>query len=135
VSTQDSLAERYGAPSASRRRVLVIATVGLALVFLGWLAWTIAGQTDTEVTSELESFSIIDDATVSAVLVVRLADDDVEASCRLRALAMDHNTVGELAFTPDPEAGDRQVVEIRTERRAFAVESLGCTAEGQKTPR
>jgi hypothetical protein len=115
--------------------VLVIATVGLALVFLGWLAWTIAGQTDTEVTSELESFSIIDDATASAVLVVRLADDDVVASCRLRALAMDHNTVGELAFTPDPEAGDRQVVEIRTERRAFAVESLGCTAEGQKTPR
>jgi hypothetical protein len=135
VSTQDSLAERYGAPSAARRSVLVIATVVCALMFLGWLTWTVAGHTSAEVTSELEGYSIIDDSTVSAVLVVSLADDDVEASCRLRALAEDHNTVGELAFTPDPEAGDRQVVEIRTERRAAVVESLGCTAEGQKTPR
>jgi hypothetical protein len=69
------------------------------------------------------------------VLVVSLADDDVKASCRLRAIAEDHNTVGEVAFAPDPAAGQRQVIEIRTERRATAVESLGCTADGQKTPR
>jgi hypothetical protein len=135
VSTQDSLAERYGAPSAARRRVLVIATTLLAVVFLGWLGWTVVGHTNTEVTSELEGFSVIDDSTVSAVLVVSLADDDVEASCRLRAIAEDHTTVGELAFTPDPGAGRRQVVEIRTDRRATAVESLGCTAEGQNKPR
>ena len=69
------------------------------------------------------------------MLVVSLADDDVEATCRLRAFAEDHTTVGELAFTPDPDAGRRQVVEIRTERRATSVESLGCTADGQKRPR
>jgi hypothetical protein len=135
VSTQDSLAERYGAPSPLRRRVLISATVLLAVVFLGWLAWTVAGHTSTQVTSELEGFSIVDDSTVSAVLVVSLADDDVQASCRLRAIAEDHATVGEVAFTPDPGAGRRQVVEIRTERRATAVESLGCTAEGQNKPR
>jgi len=135
VSTQDGLAERYGAPSATRRRVLVSATVVLALVFLGWLAWTVAGHTRTQVTSELEGFSVVDDSTVSAVLVVSLADDDVDASCRLRAIAEDHATVGEVAFTPDPAAGSRQVVEIRTERRATAVESLGCTADGQNKPR
>ena len=134
MSTQDSLAERYGAPSANRRRVLVIATTAIAVVFLGWLAWSVVGNTRTEVTSELEGFSIVDDSTVSVVLVVSL-DDDVEASCRLRAIAEDHATVGELAFTPDPAAGRRQVVEIRTERRATAVESLGCTAEGQNKPR
>ncbi len=54
-----------------------------------------------------------------------------EATCRLRAFAEDHTTVGELAFTPDPDAGRRQVVEVRTERRATALESLGCTADGQ----
>jgi len=135
VSTQDSLAERYGAPSPLRRRVLISATVLLAVVFLGWLAWTVAGHTSTQVTSELEGFSIIDDSTVSAVLVVSLDDDDVRASCRLRAIAEDHATVGEVAFTPDPAAGRRQVVEIRTERRATAVESLGCTADGQNKPR
>jgi hypothetical protein len=135
MSTQDALAERYGAPSPGRRRLLVGATVVLALVFLGWLAWTVAGHTRTQVTSELEGFSILDDSTVSAVLIVSLADDDVEATCRLRAFAEDHTTVGEVAFTPDPDAGRRQVVEIRTERRATAVESVGCTAEGQNRPR
>jgi hypothetical protein len=87
------------------------------------------------VTSELEGFSVIDDSTVSVVLVVSLRDDVVGASCRLRAFAEDHNTVGELAFTPEPGAGRRHVVEIRTDRRATAVESLGCTAEGQPQPR
>lgn len=135
MSTQDGLAERYGAPSPARRRALITATVLLALVFLGWLAWTVAGHTRTQVTSELEGFSVVDDSTVSAVLVVSLDDDDVEASCRLRAIAEDHATVGEIAFTPDPAAGRRQVVEIRTERRATSVESLGCTAEGQNKPR
>ena len=135
MSTQDALTERYGAPSAARRRLLLVATVLLALVFLGWLAWTVAGHSRTQVTSELEGFSVIDDSTVSAVLVVNLQDDDVEASCRLRAFAEDHTTVGELAFTPDPTAGRRQVVEIRTERRATSVESLGCTADGQNRPR
>ena len=135
MSTQDALDERYGAPSPLRRRLLVVATVALALVFLGWLAWTVAGHTRTQVTSELEGFSVVDDSTVSAVLVVSLHDDEVEASCRLRAFAEDHTTVGELSFTPDITAGRRQVVEIRTERRATSVESLGCTADGQKRPR
>jgi hypothetical protein len=135
VSTQDSLAERYGVPSANRRRLLVAATVVLALVFLGWLAWTVVGSTQTQVTSELQAFSVVDDSTVSVVLLVSLADDDVRATCRLRAFAEDHTTVGELAFTPEPAAGQRQTVEMRTERRATAVESLGCTADGQKRPR
>jgi Domain of unknown function (DUF4307) len=129
------MAERYGAPPAYRRRLMVAATVVLALVFLGWLAWTVAGHTKTQVTSELEGFSILDDSTASAVLIVSLADDGVEATCRLRAYAEDHTTVGELAFTADPAAGRRQVVEIRTERRATSVESLGCTADGQKRAR
>ncbi len=135
MSTQDALTQRYGAPSALRRRMLLVATVVLALLFLGWLGWTVVGHTDTEVTSELEGFSVIDGSRVSAVLLVRLADDDVRATCRLRALAVDHATVGELAFTPDPDGGRRQVVEIRTDRLATAVESLGCTAPGQNRPR
>ncbi|MBJ7356552.1 DUF4307 domain-containing protein [Nocardioides sp.] len=135
MSTQDAMAERYGAPSPARRRALVIATVGIALVFLGWLAWTVAGHTQTEVTSEMEGFSVIDDSTVSVVLVVSLDEEAEGASCRLRAFAEDHTTVGELAFAPDPGAGRRNVVEIRTDRRATAVESLGCTTDGQKQPR
>ena len=135
VSAQDTLAERYGAPSPGRRRLVVAVTGVLVLAFAVWLGWTVYEHATPEVTSELETFSIKDDHTVTAVLLVSLADADVRASCTLRAYAEDHTTVGELTFTPDPSKGRRQVQTIRTERRATSVESQGCTAPGQDRPR
>jgi hypothetical protein len=135
VSGQDTIAERYGAPAPWRRRALVSASVALAVVFLVWLAWSVYEHATPQVTSELETFSVDDDHTVTAVLVVSLDSSDVKASCTLRAYAEDHTTVGELTFTPDPSKGRRQVQTIRTERRATSVESIGCTAPGQDRPR
>ena len=63
----------------------------------------------------------------TAVVEVDL-DEGADASCRVRALAEDHSTVGELAFTP---TDGRNEVEVRTERRATTVEWLGCKAPGQ----
>jgi hypothetical protein len=135
VSAQSTLEERYGAPSRGRRRLLVLLSAVLAVAFVGWLAWVIHDQTSPEVSSELETFSIDDAHTVTAVLVVHLASDDVKASCLLRAYAEDHTTVGDHSFTPDPSAGRRQVVTFRTERQATSVEKVGCTAPGQDRPR
>jgi cytoskeletal protein RodZ len=135
VSAQDTLRERYGAPAPWRRRAVIAASALVAAVFLGWLAWTVYEHSTPEVTSELESFSIEDDHSATAVLVVTLDSSDVEASCTLRAYATDHTTVGELTFTPDPSKGRRQVETIRTERRATSVENIGCTAPGQDRPR
>jgi hypothetical protein len=135
VSAQDTLRERYGAPAPWRRRVVIIAVVVLAAVFLGWLAWAIYAHATPKVTSELESFTVVDDHSVTAVLVVILDSTDVKASCTLRAYAADHTTVGELTFTPDPGQGRRQTETIRTERRATSVENIGCTAPGQDRPR
>ena len=135
MSRQDTLAQRYGAPAPWRRRALVVASVALAVVFVAWLAWTVYEQATPQVTSELEPFSVEDDHTVTAVLVVSLDSADVKASCTLRAYAEDHTTVGELTFTPDPSKGRRQVQTIRTERRATSVEKIGCTAPGQDRPR
>jgi len=135
VSAQDTLGERYGTPAPWRRRALVVASVGVALVFLGWLAWTVYEHSTPRVTSELETFSIEDDHTATAVIVVTLDSADVKASCTLRAYAADHTTVGELTFTPEPSEGRRQVETIRTERRATSVENIGCTAPGQDRPR
>ena len=107
----------------------------LVLAALGWLVWSVWSHSTPQVTSELETYDVLDDYTVTATLVVELADDDVEATCTLQALAEDHTVVGELTFTPDPQLGQRQVQEIRTERRATAVTTLGCTAPGQNRPR
>jgi Domain of unknown function (DUF4307) len=139
VSAQDTsaqrMAERYGVPSPWRRRALIAGSSALVLVFAAWLAWVVYDHSTPSVTSELESFSVEDDHSVTAVLVVSLDDTDVVASCTLRAYAEDHTTVGELSFRPDPSLGRRQVQTIRTDRRATAVESLGCTAPGQDRAR
>jgi len=135
VSAQDTLNDRYGAPSPLRRRATIAAAAALAVVFAAWLGWTVYEHSTPQVTSELETFSVQDDHHVTAVLVVSLDAVDVKASCTLRAYAEDHTTVGELTFTPDPTQGKRQVQTIRTDRRATSVESQGCTAPGQDRPR
>ena len=135
MSAQDTLDQRYGVARPWRRRALVGACAVLVLAFGAWVAWTVFEHATPSVTSELETFSVDDDHTVTAVLVVALDSADVRATCTLRALAEDHATVGELTFTPDPGQGKRQVQTIKTDRRATSVTSLGCTAPGQDQPR
>jgi len=135
VSAQDTLSGRYGAPAPWRRRATIAASAAVAALFLAWLAWAVYDHSTPQVTSQLETYSIVDDHTATAVLVVSLDSAEVRASCTLRAYAEDHSTVGELTFTPDPAAGRRQVETIRTERKATSVESIGCTAPGQNDPR
>jgi hypothetical protein len=134
VSAQETLDERYGARRGPSRRTLVVVATVLAVAFLGWLAWVIAVETTPEVTSELETFSIDGDHSATAVLLVKLADADVQAQCTLRAYAEDHTTVGELTFEPDPSTR-RQTQQVRTERKATSVEKVGCTAPGQDRAR
>jgi hypothetical protein len=135
VTAQDHLSERYGAPAPWRRRTVLVVAVVLAAAFLGWLGWAVYEHSTPQVTSELETFSIDDDHSATAVVVVTLDSADVKAECTVRAYAADHTNVGERTFTPDPSKGRRQTVTIRTERRATSVESLGCTAPGQDRPR
>lgn len=132
MSQPTDLADRYGAPSPRRRQALVGVCVVLAAAFLGWLGWTIWDQSTPEVRSNLVGYRVVDEHHATATLEVRLADDDVEASCTLRAYAEDHNVVGELVFVPQH---GRNEEDVRTERRATSVELLGCTTAGQKRPR
>jgi hypothetical protein len=138
VSQQDSLTERYGAPSPVARRALVTVVVVVAAAFLGWLAWTALFHCDPDVSSELVSFTVDDEHQVTARVDVRLDDEGVVASCLLRAVAEDHTVVGELDFdvrASDLEDGNVLEREIRTERRATSVEAVGCTTADQQRPR
>ena len=85
--------------------------------------------------SELISSEIVDDHAATAVIRVQWGDDPVDAKCTVRALAHDKAVVGQATFEPDPDAGPDYPVEIATERRATAVENIGCTAEDQPRPR
>lgn len=126
-----SLDERYGARPAWVRPVLVSAAAVVGTVFAGWLAWTAWFHGNPEAESRLVSWSITDVHQARAVVSVQLADG-VEASCRVRALAADHHTVGELAFTP---VDGRNELTVRTEREATTVELVGCTTPDQPRPR
>jgi hypothetical protein len=132
VEQTTDLADRYGAPSPWRRRTVLAAAVVVVAAFLGWLGWTIWDQSTPQVRSEIVGYKVVDEHLSTATVEVRLADDDVAASCTLRAYAEDHTVVGELVFTP-PDGQSEQ--DVRTERLATSVELLGCTAPGQSRPR
>ncbi|CAI9407550.1 hypothetical protein HIDPHFAB_04805 [Nocardioides sp. T2.26MG-1] len=132
VTTTD-LADRYGAPAPWRRKALLVASVALAAAFLGWLGWTVWAQSTPEVESAMIGYDLVGEHEATATVHIDLADDDVEATCLLRAYAKDHSVVGELSFTPTGSGRTEQTV--RTERRATSVELIGCTAPGQNRPR
>ncbi len=135
VTSQDALAGRYGPPSPWRRRALLGGCVAVAAVFLAWLAWSAFVHATPEVESDLESFEVVDDHTATAVVAVDRRDDDVAATCLVRAFAEDHTVVGELSWSPAGDAQQSDDVTIRTERRATSVELVGCTTEDQSRPR
>ncbi len=133
--TDDSLARRYGAPRPVRRTLLIGCVAVVAVAFLGWLAWVTVVHSDPAVDSQIISRDIVDDHHSIAVIRVDLRDDDVVATCTVRALAEDKSIVGQVTFTPDAADGPDHEVEIATERRPTAVESLGCTTPDQPRPR
>lgn len=137
MTSQDSsaaLAERYGAAPPWRRRVLMIVSGVLAVVFLTWLGWVAIFHSTTPVDSDMVSFRVVDEHAASVVVDVRVSDDATGVACLLRAFAEDHTVVGELSFAPEPGEPDRIERSVRTERRATSVELVGCTADGQARP-
>ncbi len=133
--SETDLGDRYGTASPQRRRALIVVAAAVVLAFGLWLGWTILEQSRPAVASGELRFEIVDANTAEATFEVHLRDDDVDATCRLRAFAEDKTLVGEVAFAPEPDAAGEVTREIATDRRATAVELVGCTAPGQSRPR
>lgn len=125
------LAQRYGRPSRTRRRLVMSVSILVAVVFGIWLAWVAWFHGTPEVHSELIGFEVLDEHAATARLDVAL-QDGVDATCTVRATARDHAIVGEYTFRPTPGTNE---VRVRTERRATAVEKVGCTTAEQTRPR
>lgn len=135
MTSQDALTDRYGAPTPWQRRTVIVLCVLLAAGFLGWLAWVTYDHANPAVDSDLETFEVQGEHAVTARMLIRLRDADVEATCLLRAFAEDHTVVGELSFTPEYAEGEHVERTVRTERRATSVDLIGCTAPGQPRAR
>ncbi len=129
------LAERYGAPSATRRPLVVGAVAALALVALAWLAWVVLVQSRPQVTSQMIGYQVRGQHAVAATFTVSPRDAQVRASCLLRAFAADHAVVGERTVAVTGSTQARLTRTVRTERAATTVDLVGCTAPGQRAPR
>ena len=101
MTEQTDLADRYGVADPWRRRALLLACVLVVLAFGAWLTWVIVAESTPEVDSELIGYDVQGQHAAVATVDIRLADEDVRASCTLRAYAEDHSVVGELVFTPE----------------------------------
>ena len=132
--TTPDLADRYGAPAPWRRTAVLVGSGILGLLAVTWLAWSTLFHASPDVSSEIVGWEVVDDHAITAQVdvVLRGDADDLEATCEVRAIAADHTVVGEASFVPED---GRNEVEVRTERRATAVESVGCTTHDQRRPR
>jgi hypothetical protein len=130
------LTERYGAPSRASRLLIITATVAVAVLGLVWLVWVTVFHSTPMVSSKLVSFGVGAEHVATARFSVVRRNSDVHASCLLRAYADDHSIVGERSV-PVTSGPTTRIVEaaVRTERRATAVEVVGCTAPGQQQRR
>ncbi len=131
------LEERYGTRNTAARPVVLTVAALLVIAGLGWLLWTAVFYSTPAVQSRLVGYDVVDQHGVEAVFTVVRSDRDVEASCLLRAFAVDNSVVGELnvQVTSSEEAETTLTRTVRTERGATGVELIGCTAPGQPRPR
>ena len=130
------MAGRYGGPTPRRRRAVIVASGVIGVLALVWLAWAGWSESTPDVESNLQSFQVVDSHSVEATVVVDIRSEGVTANCLVRAFGTDHSVVGErnLEVTGDSGAS-RHDVTVRTERRATAVELIGCTTPDQSRPR
>jgi hypothetical protein len=130
------LAERYGAPSRSRRPLLVAVVAVLAVAGGAWLVWVVAFHSRPEVSSQLVAYDVQGQHAATATWTVVRRSADVAASCRLQALSADHAVVGErtVVVASGPTSA-RFTTTVRTERRAGSVQLVGCTTKDRPAPR
>ena len=131
-----ALADRYGGPSAARRRTVIAVSGVVGAVALGWIIWAAWIQGTPHVQSTLRSYEIVDTHTAEATIAVKTRSAETRATCIVRATAADKSVVGEVTFSVTGQGGtSNHQVTLRTEREADAVELKGCTAPGQPKPR
>jgi len=94
VLTDPYLQERYGIKARSNRR-FVYAGILLTLV-AAWFIWSGFNAANPALRSELVSFEVIDDQSISISYKITVRDLSKQHSCSVVARDLDKNTVGQV---------------------------------------
>ena len=94
VLTDPMLRERYGIKSSKRGNLWF--AVGLIIISLLWFIWSGTNIANPKLRSELVSFKVIDDQSISITYTLKVRDLDVAHSCKLVARDLAKTVVGEI---------------------------------------
>lgn len=88
------LRERYGVKSERRRNLWL--TIGLSIIALIWFIWSGTNFANPQIRSQLISFKIIDEKSISITYYLQVKDINQPHSCNLVARDIDKNVVGQV---------------------------------------
>ncbi len=94
VLTDPMLRERYGIKS--RKRGNLWFAVGLITLSVLWFIWSGTNIANPKLRSELVSFKVIDDQSISITYTLKVRDLDIAHSCNLVARDLAKTVVGEI---------------------------------------
>jgi hypothetical protein len=94
VFTDPMLRERYGIKSSKRGNLWF--AVGLIIIALLWFIWSGTNIANPKLRSELISFKVIDDQSISISYSIKVRDLDIAHSCKLVARDLAKTVVGEV---------------------------------------
>jgi uncharacterized protein (DUF58 family) len=119
---------RYDEPRALSRPLLGVLTAVLIAVLTAGAWWAYQRSTEGQVTSDLVSYKVIDDRTVTVTFEVHKSSQQ-RVLCRLEALGDDGGAVGGQDVHLGPDADRRVTATITTTDRAYAGVVRGCRTE------
>ena len=95
VLSDPALRERYGIKSAKNPRYLLAGI--LLTVVAAWFIWSGYNTANPDVRSELISFKVINDQSISITYKITVRDLNEDHSCTVVARDIDKNTIGQVS--------------------------------------
>jgi len=94
VLTDPMLRKRYGIKSSRRGNLWFV--IGLTILSLLWFIWSGTKIANPKLRSQLVSFKVIDDQSISITYNIQVRDLDIPHSCNLVARDLSRTVVGEI---------------------------------------
>jgi len=119
--------ERYGATKATRWPAVALV---IAILGIGWLMWSALYHSNPSLRSQLVSFTITDDRSVSVRYFIERQDSNQVVVCTLIARDYDKNVVGQIdQEIPAGKSKVELVTDVPTRSEAVNADVSSCRAK------